>query len=45
MNNYRMSHYSQMEARLHADRLKRQGAFEVVISETSQGWDVTWKQR
>lgn len=45
MNNYRMIHSSQMEAHLHADRLRRQGAFEVTITETSHGWDVTWKQR
>lgn len=45
MNNYRMSHFSQMEAHLHADRLKRQGAFDVLIEETANGWDVTWRQR
>lgn len=45
MNNYRMSHLSRISAHLHADKLRRQGAFDILISETSNGWDVTWRQR
>lgn len=46
MNIYRMFHQSSMEAQLHADRLERQGAMEVVITEVEIDlWAVTWKQR
>lgn len=46
MNIYRMFHHSSMEAHQHADRLKRQGAFEVAITEVEIDlWAVTWKQR
>ena len=44
MNNYRCSWKKYGDAQDHADRLRRRGASSVAISETSHGWDVTWKQ-
>lgn len=44
MNYYRMSHSSQMSAHLHADKLRREGALDVRITEMRDGWDVVWRQ-
>ena len=44
MNNYRMSHATYTQACDHAGRLRRQGAANVSISETGDGYDVTWQQ-
>lgn len=44
MNNYRMSHFTQREAQEHAARLRKANAENVAVTETSNGWDVTWRQ-
>lgn len=44
MNNYRMSHFTWQEAQEHAARLRRANAKKVTVTETSNGWDVTWRQ-
>jgi len=45
MNNYRMSHFTWQAAQEHAERLRLANAKSVSVVETSNGWDVTWRQK
>lgn len=44
MNNYRASYLTFDQAANYAALIRLSGAMNVKISETSDGWDVTWKQ-